>query len=376
MINGDSQQEIKNIPSGSIDAVFTDPPYLYLKNQILDIPFDEDLVFSEFKRVLKSNGFIVLFGRGESFYRWNTMLAKLGFKFKEEIIWDKGHCSSPLMSLSRVHETVSIWTKGKGVLNKVKVPYLEMKKHDIASVIQDIKRLKGVLKNTKSLDAVLNFLENNNLGFEDKHSVNFGVQVEGHTKDRDRAINTVNAIQNGMNEKTIIRTDREQNDKFTKFSVNADERKSGDRCCNVIQSVEFGMNEKTIIRTDRIEQEKFTKFEITGDKRKKGDRAADVIQGIEFGMNEKSIIKQVRDHYTAIHPTQKPVALLERLLRLVCKKGDSVLDPFGGSFSTAEACFNLELDCTIFEINEIFFQDGRARIEKLKRDNPQLKLGL
>jgi len=332
MINGDSQQEIKNIPSGSIDAVFTDPPYLYLKNQILDIPFDEDLVFSEFKRVLKSNGFIVLFGRGESFYRWNTMLAKLGFKFKEEIIWDKGHCSSPLMSLSRVHETVSIWTKDKGVLNKVKVPYLEMKKHDINSIIQDIKRMKAILKNTKSLDAVLNFLESNNRDLSDEWNPN-NLSISSKITKEDRSV-------------------------------------------SVARSVQEGMNEKTIIRTDRIEQEKFTKFEITADKRKKGDRAADVIQCVEFGMNEKSIIKQVRDHYTAIHPTQKPVALLERLLRLVCKKGDSVLDPFGGSFSTAEACFNLELGCTIFEINEIFFQGGRARIEKLKRDNPQLKLGL
>ena len=30
-----------------------------------------------------------MFGRGESFYRWNTILADLKFTFKEEIIWDK-----------------------------------------------------------------------------------------------------------------------------------------------------------------------------------------------------------------------------------------------------------------------------------------------
>lgn len=321
LILGDCQKEIKNIPSCSIDAVFTDPPYLYLKNQILDIPFDEDLVFSEFKRVLKPNGFVVLFGRGESFYRWNTMLANLGFKFKEEIIWDKGQCSSPLMSLSRVHETVSIWTKGKGILNKVKVPYLEMKKHDIASIITDVKRLKTTFKNTKSLDAVLAFLENNKRDTSDEWQAN-NLSISSSITKENRCVSVARSIEFGMNEKTIIREDRVQNEKFSKFGVNADERKSGDRCCNVIQSV-------------------------------------------EFGMNEKSIIKQVRDHYTAIHPTQKPVALLERLLRLVCKKGDSVLDPFGGSFSTAEACFNLSLDCTIIELNESFFNNGEKRIKSL-----------
>lgn len=333
MIFGDCQQEIKNIKSESVDVIFTDPPYLYLKKQKLEKKFKEKALFLEWKRVLKNDGFIVIFGRGKSFYRWNYLLSKIGFSFKEEIIWDKGQCSSPLMSLSRVHETVAIWTKGKGFLNKVKVPYLEMKKHDISSVIQDIKRMKAILKNTKSLDAVLSFLENNNLGFEENHSTKFKVQVEGHTKDRDRTINTINSIQNGMNEKNIIRTDREINDKFTKFGVNADERKSGDRCCNVIQSV-------------------------------------------EFGMNEKSIIKETRAHYTAIHPTEKPIQLIQRLLKLVTKKGNLVLDCFGGSFSTAEACFLMDLNCKIIELDKQYFDDGKKRIEQLKKDNIQMKLDL
>ncbi|KAA6304751.1 DNA adenine methyltransferase YhdJ, partial [termite gut metagenome] len=69
------------------------------------------MFFGEVERVLKKEGFIVLFGRGTSFYRWNTILADLGFNFKEEFIWDKGYCTSPLMPISRVHETISIHTK-------------------------------------------------------------------------------------------------------------------------------------------------------------------------------------------------------------------------------------------------------------------------
>ncbi len=30
-----------------------------------------------------------MFGRGESFYRWNTILSELKFTFKEEIVWNK-----------------------------------------------------------------------------------------------------------------------------------------------------------------------------------------------------------------------------------------------------------------------------------------------
>ncbi|MRQ21834.1 site-specific DNA-methyltransferase, partial [Riemerella anatipestifer] len=141
--NEDNLKVMATMPDESVDIILTDPPYLYLKGQKLEKPFDEQKFFSECKRLLTKNGFIVMFGRGESFYRWNTILADLGFKFKEEIIWDKRYVTSPLMRLSRVHETIAIFTKGKGSINKVKVPYIEMKGHDIDSIITDIKRLKN-----------------------------------------------------------------------------------------------------------------------------------------------------------------------------------------------------------------------------------------
>ena len=128
LYNADNLEIMATLPDESIDVVCIDPPYLYLKNQKLERPFDEHKFFAECKRLLTKKGFIVMFGRGTSFYRWNTMLDGLGFVFKEEVIWDKSYVSSPLMPMSRIHETVSILTKKEGVINKVKIPYLEMKK--------------------------------------------------------------------------------------------------------------------------------------------------------------------------------------------------------------------------------------------------------
>jgi site-specific DNA-methyltransferase (adenine-specific) len=51
--------------------------------------------------MLPDDGFIALFCRGTSFYRWNTRLAELGFVFKEELVWDKRMPSSPVTALSR-----------------------------------------------------------------------------------------------------------------------------------------------------------------------------------------------------------------------------------------------------------------------------------
>lgn len=325
LFNCDNRILMQTLADESVDVILTDPPYLYLKNQKLEREFDEQLFFSECKRVLTKNGFIVLFGRGASFYRWNTILDDLGFNFKEEIVWNKSHGTSPLMVITRIHETASIFTKGKGTINKVKVPYLEMKSHDLDSVIGDVKRMKSILKNTKSLDAVLAFLESNKVPTNSDNVLS--TSVSSIIKTQERCASVLSGIKNGLNEKSIIRTDRADCDTFTKFGVNADKRKTGDRCVNVMQSIEFGQNEKTII-------------------------------------------KQVRDHYTAIHPTQKPVRLLERLLALVIPQDKSksdvvVLDPFGGSFSTMEAVYNMGMKGISCEIDEEYFEAGKNRIESL-----------
>ena len=333
LYNSDNLEIMAKMPDESIDIICIDPPYLYLKNQKLERAFDEKLFFSECRRLLTKEGFIVMFGRGESFYRWNTILADLKFTFKEEIIWNKAHCTSPLMKISRVHETITIFAKGKGTINKVKIPYLEMKGNDIDSIIGDIKRMRSIFKNQKSLKAVEDFLENNIRLNKIGQDANY-LGISSKIKSENRCVTVMNSVKNGLNEKSIIRTDRTDCQTFTKFGVNADKRKTGDRCANVMQSVEFGLNEKTII-------------------------------------------KQVRDHYTAIHPTQKPVRLLERLLKLVIpmKKDKIVIaDWFAGSFSCCEAVINLQAEFPekVFEfigteIDEEYFNLGENRINNIKK---------
>lgn len=337
LYNADNLEIMATLPDESIDVVCIDPPYLYLKNQKLERPFDEQKFFAECKRLLTKKGFIVMFGRGTSFYRWNTMLDGLGFVFKEEVIWDKSYVSSPLMPMSRIHETVSILTKKEGVINKVKIPYLEMKKNDIDSIVTDIKRMKSALKNTKSLNAVLEFLENNKIPTE-----------------------------------TPIRTERYDSDTFTKYNTIATQNKqTGDRCVDVMQSIQFGLNEKSIIRTDR-DKERTANFDVVASKETKdSDRCVNVMQSIQFGFNEKTIIKHSRDHYKTIHPTQKPVRLLERLLALVIPKDKPreevvVADFFAGSMSCMEAVHNMGMKGIATEIDQEYFEKGKQRIMQLQ----------
>jgi DNA modification methylase len=52
------------------------------------------------------------------------------------------------------------------------------------------------------------------------------------------------------------------------------------------------------------------------------------------------------------YATQKPVALLERLIKLYTDEGDFVLDPCAGSGTTGRACLNLNRNFTLIDINK------------------------
>lgn len=63
-----------------------------------------------------------------------------------------------------------------------------------------------------------------------------------------------------------------------------------------------------------------------------------------------------------IHPTEKPLILLKRLIEIHSNKGDIVLDCFAGSFSTGLACKYLERDFIGIEIDKNYFELGKNRI--------------
>jgi len=56
-----------------------------------------------------------------------------------------------------------------------------------------------------------------------------------------------------------------------------------------------------------------------------------------------------------IHPTQKPVGLLERLIQIFTDEGEVVIDPCAGSGSTLVAAVNTGRSCYGFEIKKDFF---------------------
>ena len=67
---------------------------------------------------------------------------------------------------------------------------------------------------------------------------------------------------------------------------------------------------------------------------------------------------------TTLHPTQKPVALLEYLIKTYTIEGETVLDNCMGSGSTGVACKNLNRNFIGIEKDENYFNIAKERIEK------------
>ena len=65
-----------------------------------------------------------------------------------------------------------------------------------------------------------------------------------------------------------------------------------------------------------------------------------------------------------LHPTQKPVALMEYLIKTYTNEGELVLDFTMGSGSTGVACKNLGRKFIGIELDETYFNIAEERIEK------------
>lgn len=77
--------------------------------------------------------------------------------------------------------------------------------------------------------------------------------------------------------------------------------------------------------------------------------------------------------YEKIHPTQKPVKLIEKLIKIFTDPGDVVIDPVCGSGSTLIAAENTGRKGFGFEIKKDFYTKASAWIEKNKTIKDEIK---
>ena len=76
----------------------------------------------------------------------------------------------------------------------------------------------------------------------------------------------------------------------------------------------------------------------------------------------RSVIKIPNDNHNSLHPTQKPVPLLEYLIRTYTNEGETVLDNCMGSGSTGIACINIGRNFIGMELDKGYFEIAQNRI--------------
>ena len=82
----------------------------------------------------------------------------------------------------------------------------------------------------------------------------------------------------------------------------------------------------------------------------------------------KSILNISRDFSAQqqVHPTQKPVPVMEWLVKTYSNENETILDPFMGSGPTGIACAKLNRDFIGIELEEEYFSIAKDRIENAK----------
>jgi DNA modification methylase len=81
----------------------------------------------------------------------------------------------------------------------------------------------------------------------------------------------------------------------------------------------------------------------------------------EFTNYPKTILEFKSER--GLHPTQKPIALLEYLIKTYTNEGDTVLDFTMGSGSTGAACKNINRSFIGIEMDKSYFDIAKKRIE-------------
>ena len=108
-----------------------------------------------------------------------------------------------------------------------------------------------------------------------------------------------------------------------------------------------------------------------------GEKEGYIHEGNDGLFYPKSVLEFSNVHHgdNCYHPTQKPVALLEYLIKTYTNEGELVLDNCMGSGSTGVACMNTNRDFIGIELDENYFEIAEKRIAEAKANSAYKKGG-
>jgi DNA modification methylase len=398
IINGDCLEKLKDLQTNSIDAIVTDPPYglkFMGKKWDYDVPSVE--IWQECLRVLKPGGYLLSFAGTRTQHRMAARIEDAGFEIRDMIAWVYGSGFPKSLNIGKAvdkiqgNEREDLGVRDGATGKRVSKVYGE--RPCLNNPDYQPRQTKGTSPWEGWGTALKPALEPITVarkpieGTVAENCLKWGVGGINIDEsrvgfDNDKDIETYDNNRRGSTERSKL----EVGDRIT-----ADKTYDGGwKKQNETPELPLGRFPANLIH-DNSEEVRECFPETKSIKSNRGGARNDgttvfnkVPQNIEMnyecGFNDsgnasrffKSIIYQAKSSKSDrnsggvvknIHPTCKPTALMEYLIKMVTPKGGTVLDPFMGSGSTGIACKKLGREFIGIELEPDYVEIAKARID-------------
>ena len=332
---------MESIPDSSIDFAFFDPPYGVLTGHKIEQKINISALFSHLDRVVKKGGFVAFFGQMPTLINWCVEANKY-FIFHEHISWVKRNITSPYLDIQRSHESMMIYKKSNEAkyyetsekYEDLKTPAMWMGLYELSTYMTTISDLQRRLHDRKYDDLYFSGLPTSN-GAESSNDAYYKKKYRVKENFENEIAATQKRENDGSNRKDdfhkkVFGSQKRQNKKELRDAQPCNDDLYSNRYPNV-QS--FRYRSKWLCNITNV-------WSFLPENQKSFGRA---------GVNIK-------------HPTVKPIRLALRAVKLCTKEGDTVLDMFSGSGTTALACKMLNRNFIGSEIDADYYEDSIERV--------------
>jgi site-specific DNA-methyltransferase (adenine-specific) len=310
---GNNLEVLPELPDNSVDSIVCDPPYeLGFMGKSWDssgIAYNVEL-WRECLRVLKPGGHLLAFSGSRTYHRMTVAIEDAGFEIRDMIAWisnktfPKSHNISKAISKTNLNNAKD-W-EGWGTALKPTVEPIVLARKPVEGTIAENVLNYGV--GGLNIDATRIGTETITINTFDNGAKPFGNAVgEPYTSKQSEGRWPANLVIDKASAKEL-----DQQSGIFKGQVGM-QRTSGSK--QIFDT--GGREDKQTFQVGKIDVGGASRFFYVA-RASKSDRN----EGLDISNN---------------HPTVKPTALMQYLIRLVTPEGGVVLDPFAGSGSTGKA---------------------------------------
>ena len=409
LLQGDCLVEMKKIEENTIDAIITDPPYgikFMGKKWDYDIPSIE--IWKQCLRILKPGGHLLAFSGTRTYHRMASAIEDAGFEVRDMIEWVYGSGFPKSLNIGKAvdklqgNEREKISRGGKCGVFAHSGSGVEQNIDDYETIItkgtsewegwgtalkpahEPICMARKPLAEKTVAENVLKYgtgginIDESRVETEDK--LNGGAYSKGEYDTDGKVLELGLKRQEGKYEQplgrfpaNLIHDDSEEvRECFPDAKGWAGQNHNnfnpyGGNALNKSATTRDGFHEGF---GDSGSASRFFKSIIYQAKASKSERnkGCESFPSVARPTINNNIGGQPNQHIENnknFHPTVKPIALMEYLIKLVSKEGAIVLDPFLGSGTTGIACKKLNRNFIGIELNNEYFEIAKARINKL-----------